>query len=94
MGAQKPDSEQTGLVIKVGGEKGDTGDIFVEQLSGVQLEQILGQDQTVIVQMSDILSKVDNAYFAQSLKSFTIFPAWANTQAGVKFEVKDIKFVK
>ncbi|HHC6614789.1 glycoside hydrolase family 3 protein [Vibrio alginolyticus] len=94
LGAQKPDSEQTGLVIKVGGEKGDTGDIFVEQLSGVQLEQILGQDQTVIVQMSDILSKVDNAYFAQSLKSFTIFPAWANTQAGVKFEVKDIKFVK
>jgi beta-glucosidase len=92
LGAQKQDSEQTGLVIKVGGSKGDTGDIFVDSLAGAKL--VLGEWKTIAVPMSTITSKVSNAYFDQSINSFTVFPAWGNTQAGFEYDIKNIKFLK
>lgn len=92
LGAQKQDSEQTGLVIKVGGNKGDTGDIFVDSLAAAKLA--MGEWRTIVVPMSSITAKVSNAYFDQSIKSFTVFPAWANTQAGFEYEIKNITFIK
>lgn len=90
LGAQDQQAEQTGLVIKVGGTQGDTGDIFVEALSGSNL--VLSEWVTVSVPMSDIFARVNNAYFSQSINTFTIFPAWGNTQAGVAFDVSNIRF--
>uniref|UniRef100_A0A182SVM5 Uncharacterized protein n=1 Tax=Anopheles maculatus TaxID=74869 RepID=A0A182SVM5_9DIPT len=92
LGAQKQDSDQNGLVIKVGGNKGDTGDIFVDSLAGDKL--VLGEWRTIAVPMSTITSKVNNAYFDQSINSFTVFPAWANTQAGFEYDIKNIKFIR
>ncbi|WP_208444734.1 hypothetical protein [Vibrio sp. B1ASS3] len=46
------------------------------------------------VPMANFAEKFDNKYWAQTVKTFTIFPAWANTQAGVEFEISDIHFTK
>ena len=92
LGKQNPENETTGIVIKVEGKKGNTGDIFPEQLT---LDSIkLNEWVTVTVPLSDIFEKVSNVQFPQTINKFTIFPAWGNLQAGVVFDIKNITFVK
>lgn len=92
LGAQKPDNDQTGLVLKLANADGDTADIFVTELAGENIT--LNTDIKVTVPMATFAEKFDNKYWAQTVKTFTIFPAWANTQAGVEFEISDIHFTK
>ncbi|MEH6454462.1 MAG: putative glycoside hydrolase, partial [Psychromonas sp.] len=45
LGSQKPEGDQTGLVMKVGNSNGDTGDILVEALDGANI--VIGDSVTV-----------------------------------------------
>ena len=54
----------------------------------------IGAWKTVSIPMSLIEEQADKPFFAESINGVEIFAAWANTQAGVKFQMKDIRFEK
>ncbi|UJF18680.1 glycoside hydrolase family 3 C-terminal domain-containing protein [Vibrio sp. SS-MA-C1-2] len=90
LGSQKPENEQTGLVLKFANTDAETGDYFVPELSGENITT--GQWTTITIPVADIVEHSGNGYFAQTFNQLNIFPAWANTQAGVSFEIKNIGF--
>ena len=92
LGSQRPEDDETGLVMKVGNSDGDTGDIFVDELNGANL--VIGEWVSVSIPMSLIEEQGSNAFFAETINRVEIFPAWANTQAGVAFQMKDVRFNK
>ena len=67
-------------------------DIFVDELNGANL--VIGEWVSVSIPMSLIEEQGSNAFFAETINRVEIFPAWANTQAGVAFQMKDVRFNK
>ncbi len=97
LGSQKQENDQTGLVFKLTNKKGNdfnSGDIYHSELSGAQLTLNQGKWLNIEIPISDTLNNVNDAYFMESIKGISIFPAWANTQAGFKYKIRDINFVK
>ncbi|MGR5220715.1 glycoside hydrolase family 3 N-terminal domain-containing protein [Vibrio parahaemolyticus] len=92
LGSQIQENDQTGLVMKVGNSDGKTGDIFHSQLSGPNL--VVGEWIKIEIPVSTIVEQSGKGYFSESINLVEIFPAWANTQAGVKFQMKNIYFNK
>ncbi|MHA6608545.1 glycoside hydrolase family 3 protein [Photobacterium damselae] len=91
-GQQDPEKEVTGLVFKVEGVNGATGDIFAPELARENIT--LGQWTTVRYPVADIAHSVNNKFFITGVKSLILFPAWGNNQAGFTYNVKNIKFIK
>ena len=90
LGSQKLANDQTGLVMKVGNTDSKTGDIFVPQLDGESL--LVGEWQEISIPVSLIAAQMTSDFFIETINLVEIFPAWANTQAGVKFQMQNIRF--
>ena len=82
--------DRTGLVIKVGNTDSKTGDIFVPQLDGKNL--LVGEWQEISIPVSLIAAQITSDFFIETINLVEIFPAWANTQAGVTFQMQNIRF--
>ena len=74
LGAQKQENDQTGLVLKFSSDdSGETGDYFVDQLSGANIA--IGEWVTISIPVADIVEHSGNKYFAQTFNQLECFPS-------------------